>query len=66
MNIVTEALFEKYRMAADYANAEPAAFEQEIKRIGLYRNKARNIPGVLPQAYRTSWRASAGLDGGID
>src|SRR4051794_12163421 len=43
VNIVTEPLFKKYRTAADYANAEPAAFEQEIKRIGLYRNKARNI-----------------------
>jgi endonuclease-3 len=43
VNIVTEMLFKKYRTAADYANAEPAAFEQEIKRIGLYRNKAKNI-----------------------
>ena len=43
VNIVTETLFKKYRTAADYANAEPAAFEQEIKRIGLYRNKAKNI-----------------------
>src|ERR1700733_6169500 len=43
VNIVTESLFKKYRTAADYANAEPAAFEQEIKRIGLYRNKAKNI-----------------------
>ncbi len=43
VNVVTETLFKKYRTAADYANAEPASFEQEIKRIGLYRNKARNI-----------------------
>jgi endonuclease-3 len=43
VNLVTEPLFKKYRTAADYANAAPAAFEQEIKRIGLYRNKARNI-----------------------
>jgi endonuclease-3 len=43
VNIVTEALFKKYRTAPDYAKAEPAAFEQEIKRIGLYRNKAKNI-----------------------
>ena len=43
VNIVTEPLFKKYRTAADYANADAAAFEQEIKRIGLYRNKARNI-----------------------
>jgi len=49
VNIVTEALFKKYRTAEDYANAEPAAFEQEIKRIGLYRNKARNIQSCCRQ-----------------
>ena len=43
VNIVTEALFKKYRTAADYARAEPAAFQSEIKRIGLYRNKAKSI-----------------------
>ena len=43
VNIVTENLFKKYRTAEDYANANPAGFEQEIKRIGLYRNKAKNI-----------------------
>jgi endonuclease-3 len=43
VNIVTASLFQKYRTAADYAKADPAAFEQEIRRIGLYRNKARNI-----------------------
>lgn len=43
VNIVTEQLFKKYRTAADYANADPAELEREIKRIGLYRNKAKNI-----------------------
>lgn len=43
VNIVTETLFKKYRTAADYANADPADFQQEIKRIGLYRNKAKSI-----------------------
>src|SRR5271169_4159363 len=43
VNIVTESLFKKYRTAADYAGADAAAFEQEIRRIGLYRNKAKNI-----------------------
>jgi endonuclease III len=43
VNIVTEAVFKKYRTAADFANADPANFEQEIRRIGLYRNKAKNI-----------------------
>jgi endonuclease III len=43
VNIVTASLFKKYRSAADYAGAGAAGFEQEIRRIGLYRNKARNI-----------------------
>lgn len=43
VNIVTESLFKKYRSAADYAKAAPAAFEEDIRRIGLYRNKAKNI-----------------------
>jgi endonuclease-3 len=43
VNIVTANLFRKYRTAEDFANADPAQFESEIKRIGLYRNKAKNI-----------------------
>ena len=43
VNLVTAALFQKYRTAADYAAADPAEFEQAVRRIGLYRNKAKNI-----------------------
>lgn len=43
VNLVTADLFRKYRSAADYAQADPTAFEQDIRRIGLYRNKAKNI-----------------------
>lgn len=43
VNIVTAELFKIYRSAADYAQAGLAALEQDIKRIGLYRNKAKNI-----------------------
>ncbi len=43
VNIVTAELFRKYRSAADYAQAGLATLEQDIKRIGLYRNKAKNI-----------------------
>jgi endonuclease-3 len=43
VNIVTAALFKKYRSPADYANAELAQLEREIKTTGFYRNKARNI-----------------------
>ena len=43
VNRVTAALFQKYRTAADYANAELAELENDIRRIGLFRNKAKNI-----------------------
>ena len=43
VNLVTAQLFLKYRSAADYAAAPPAALEKDIQRIGLYRNKAKSI-----------------------
>jgi endonuclease-3 len=43
VNIVTQALFQKYRSAGDYASCELADLEADIRRIGLYRNKAKNI-----------------------
>ncbi len=43
VNLVTEALFKKYRCAADYANAGLAQLEHDLRRIGLFRNKAKNI-----------------------
>jgi len=43
VNIVTAGLFRKHRTAADYANASPAELEQDIQRLGFFRNKARNI-----------------------
>ena len=43
VNKVTASLFNKYRTAEDYANADLKQFEQEIKPAGFYRNKARNI-----------------------
>jgi endonuclease-3 len=43
VNIVTAELFQKYRSAADYAGASLAELENAIRRIGLYRNKAKNI-----------------------
>jgi endonuclease-3 len=46
VNIVTPGLFKKYRTAAEYAGAAPAEFESAIRRIGLYRNKAKNIQGA--------------------
>jgi endonuclease-3 len=43
VNIVTAALFKKYPSARDYAQAPIAGLEEDIRRIGLYRNKAKNI-----------------------
>ena len=43
VNMVTPALFKKYRTAADYAAASQADMEDMIRTIGLYRNKAKNI-----------------------
>jgi endonuclease-3 len=43
VNVVTAELFRKYPTAADYAKANPAELEQDIKTTGFYRNKAKNI-----------------------
>ena len=43
VNQVTASLFKKYRSAADFAGADPAIFEQEIRSTGFFRNKAKNI-----------------------
>jgi endonuclease III len=46
VNMVTEMLFEKYRTAADYAGADPAELEADIRPTGFYRNKARSLQGM--------------------
>src|ERR1017187_5394870 len=43
VNIVTKTLFQKYRSAKDFANAEIAALENDVRSTGFYKNKARNI-----------------------
>lgn len=43
VNEVTAELFKKYKRAADYARADRAAFENEIRPTGFYRNKTRSI-----------------------
>jgi len=43
VNIVTEELFRKYRTAEDFAEASLPDLEKDIKRIGLFRNKAKSI-----------------------
>jgi endonuclease III len=46
VNMVTDKLFEKYRTATDYAGADPAELEADIRPTGFYRNKARSLQGM--------------------
>ena len=46
VNVVTPALFEKYRTARDYAAADAAALEQDVRSTGFYRAKSRSIIGM--------------------
>jgi len=43
VNLVTAELFQKYRKPQDYAAAPPEKFTADIRRIGLFRNKAKNV-----------------------
>ena len=43
VNIVTQDLFKKYRQAADYTTVPLEELQNDIRRIGLFRNKAKNI-----------------------
>src|SRR5476651_540928 len=43
VNMVTPALFRKYRSAADYAKAPPGELEKAIKSTGFFNNKAKSI-----------------------
>jgi endonuclease-3 len=47
VNMVTPALFAKYRTAKDYASASPAELEKAIKSTGFFRNKAKSIRGAM-------------------
>ena len=46
VNMVTRDLFRRYKSAADYARADPAAFEAEIHSTGFYKAKARAVLGM--------------------
>ncbi len=43
VNIVTAELFKKHCRAQDYANATQVQLEGDVRRIGFFRNKAKNI-----------------------
>jgi endonuclease III len=46
VNMVTPALFAKYRSALDYAAADPRVLEREIQSTGFFRNKTKSIIGM--------------------
>jgi len=46
VNLVTPALFAKYRAAQDYAGTDPKVLEQEIHSTGFFRNKTKSIIGM--------------------
>ena len=43
VNLVTPALFAKYRSAKDYASTPPAKLEGMIRSTGFFRNKTKSI-----------------------
>jgi endonuclease-3 len=46
VNMVTPALFKRYKTAADFAQAAPTELETLIRSTGFYRNKAKSILGM--------------------
>lgn len=46
VNQVTPKLFEKYPNPSDFAYANPAELEQEIRPTGFFRNKTKSIVGA--------------------
>lgn len=43
VNIISPALFARFKTVHDFAIAKPSDIEPYIKSLGLYRNKARNL-----------------------
>jgi endonuclease-3 len=43
VNLVSKELFQKYRSAADYAQATQSQLEEDIKSTGFFHNKAKSI-----------------------
>ncbi|MGX0138159.1 endonuclease III [Staphylococcus epidermidis] len=63
VNRVTQSLFRKYRTPEDYLNVSDEELQNDIRSIGLYRNKAKNIKklchslieqfnGQIPQTHK--------------
>lgn len=46
VNQITPGLFQKYKTAEDFAKADQAVFEGEIRSTGFFRNKTKSIIGA--------------------
>lgn len=46
VNKVTAELYRKYRTVRDFAEADEATFEREIRSTGFFRNKTKNVLGA--------------------
>jgi len=46
VNVVTPALFKKYKGIKDYATADPKAFSGLIRSTGFYKSKTKSIVGA--------------------
>lgn len=46
VNLVTPALFKKYRKPEDFAASPPGVLESEIRSTGFFNNKAKSIRGA--------------------
>ncbi len=52
VNTVTPALFARHPTAAHYARSTPARLGAMIKRVGLWRSKAKNLHAAMTQIQR--------------
>lgn len=43
VNIITKKLFNKYKCPQNFIDTDILEIEQDLKRIGLYKNKAKNL-----------------------
>ena len=70
VNRVTRSLFEKYKTPEDYLNVSDEELQNDIRSIGLYRNKAKNkklcrslldqFDGRIPETHKLESLAGVG------
>ena len=65
VNMVTPALFQKYRTAKDYVDAPILELENAIRSTGFYRNKAKSIRGAMREIVAKHGGKVPGHNGGI-